>query len=69
MVYERFYEGKTTHFVPISKVDLASNAVWKPGQGDQIRARDLEESKKRKPSMKSALSIVLTPNFLKTMQI
>ena len=66
MIYERFYEGKTTHFVPSSKVDLASKAVWEHGQGDLIRARDREESKKRKPSMTSALIMVLTPSFLKS---
>ena len=65
MAYERFYKGKTTHFTSKSEVDLASDAVWKPGQGDERRAQDLEESKKEKPSMKKAFIRVLTPNFLK----
>ena len=65
MAYERFCKGKTTHFVLKCEVDLASDAVWEPGQGDRIRAQDLEESKHKSPSMKSALSKVLTPNFLK----
>ena len=67
MAYERFYKGKTTHFVPMSEVDLASDAVWEPGQKDKILAQDLEESKKKRPSMKSAFARVLTPNFLKNL--
>jgi hypothetical protein len=65
MAYERFFEGKTKHFIPMSEVDFVSGAVWEPGEGDRIRAEDLEESKKKKPSMKSAILKVLTPNFLK----
>ena len=61
----KFYIGKTTHFIPKLKVDLASDAVWEPGKGDKMPAQDLEESKKKRPSMKSALSRVLIPNFLK----
>jgi len=63
VAYERFFKGKTRHFIPKSEVDLASDAVWEPGQGDRIREQDLEESKKRRPSMKSALSKVLIQNF------
>ena len=65
MVYERFYKGKTTHFVRKSEADLVSNAVWEPGQGDKIRAQDLEESNMKKSSTKTAIFRVLTPNFLK----
>ena len=65
MAYERFFKGKTNHFIPLSDVDFVSDAVWKPGQGDRIRAQDMEESKNKKPSMKSAILKVLTPNFLK----
>jgi len=61
MTYERIFKGKTKHFIPKSEVDLVSDAVWEPGQGDQIRAQDLEESKKK--TAKSALSIVLASNF------
>ena len=43
-LYERFCEGKTTHFVPSSEVDLGSDVVWEPGQGDQIRAQDQKDS-------------------------
>ena len=60
-MYERFCKGKTRHFVPISKVDLASDAVWEPGQGDLIRERDQKESEKKVPSMKLAFSRVLQP--------
>ena len=66
VAYEKFYKGETNHFIPKSEVDLASDAVWKPRQGDQRRAQDLKESKKEKPSMKLALSSrVLTPKFFK----
>jgi hypothetical protein len=64
MAYERL-KGTTKHFIPMSEVDFVSGAVWEPGQGDRIRAQDLEESKNKKPSMKSAIIKVLTPNFLK----
>ena len=57
-IYERFCEGKTTHFVPISEVDLVSDAVWEPGQGDQIRAQDRKDSEKKESSMKLAFSRV-----------
>jgi len=61
MIYERFGEGKTTHFIPSSEVDLASDAVWEPGQGDQIRAQDEKDSEKKESSMKLAFSRVLQP--------
>jgi amino acid permease len=61
MIYERFCEGKTRHFVPSAEVDLASDAVWGPGQGDQIRAQDKKESEKKESSMKVAFSRVLQP--------
>ena len=61
MIYERFCEGKTTHFVPKSEVDFVSDAVWGPGQGDQIRAQDRKDSEKELSSMKLALSRVLQP--------
>ena len=61
MIYERFYEGKKRHFIPSSEVDLVSDAVWEPGQGDQIRAQDQRESEKRVSSMKVAFSRVLQP--------
>ena len=63
MAYERVFEGKTEHFVRQSEVDLASDAVWEPGEGDRIREQDREESKNEKPSTKTALSKVLSPNF------
>ena len=61
MVYERFCEGKTRHFVSISEVDLASDAVWEPGQGDQIRAQDKKESETKESSFLVAFSRVLKP--------
>ena len=44
----------------MSEVDLVSDAVWGPGQGDRIRAQDLEESKNKQ----TALFEVLSSNFL-----
>jgi hypothetical protein len=66
MAYERIFEGKTKHFIPMAEVDFETDAVWKPGQGDRIRAQDLEESKMKRPSMKLAIFKVLTQNFFKT---
>ena len=62
MIYERFYKGKKTHFIiPSSEVDLASDAVWEPGQGDQIRAQDQKDLEKKASSMKLAFSRVFQP--------
>ena len=61
MIYERVFEGKTTHFVPSSEVDLVSDAVWGPGQGDLIRAQDQKDSENKVSSMKVAFSRVLKP--------
>lgn len=61
MVYERFSEGKTTLLIPSSEVDLTSDAVWEPGQGDQIRAQDEKDSEKKESSMKLAFSKVFRP--------
>ena len=60
-MYERFCKDKTTHLVRSTEVDLASDAVWEPGQGDQIRAQDQRESEKKVSSMKVAFSRVLQP--------
>ena len=60
-MYERVFEGKMTHFVPSSEVDLVSDAVWEPGQGDLIRAQDQRDSEKKVSSMKVAFSRVLKP--------
>ena len=62
MTYERVCQGKKTHFVPSSEVDLASDAVWEPGQGDQIRAQDQKDSEEKESSMKVAFSRVLQPS-------
>ena len=62
VLYERFYQGKKTHFIPKSKVNLTSDAVWKPGDGDKIRAQDREDSAKKSSSMRSAFLKVFTPN-------
>ena len=58
MAYERFFEGKTRHFLSKFEVDLVSDVVWGPGEGDVIRAKDKQESINKKPAMKRALSDV-----------
>ena len=60
-MYERSCKEKTTHFVRSTEVDFASDAVWEPGQGDQIRAQDQRESEKKVSSMKVAFLRVLQP--------
>jgi hypothetical protein len=55
MLYERVFEGKKTHFLSKFKVNLVDNAVWGPGEGVMIRAKDHQESKNEKPSTKLAL--------------
>ncbi|KAF8967512.1 amino acid permease-domain-containing protein [Flammula alnicola] len=42
-IYERFFLLKTAHFVPKSEVDFETDAVWGPGEGDAVRARDRKE--------------------------
>ena len=61
LIYERLFQGKTKHFIPKSEVDLVSDAVWEPGQGDRIRAQDQKDSEKKVSSMKLAFSRVLQP--------
>ncbi|KAJ3505855.1 hypothetical protein NLJ89_g7194 [Agrocybe chaxingu] len=39
-LYERFFLGRTQHFVPLAEVDLVTDAVWGPGEGPGIRARE-----------------------------
>jgi len=67
-IYERFYEGKTKHFIPSSEVDLASDAVWEPGQGDLIRAQDKKDSEKEGVFYEISFFegfAALIPNFFK----
>jgi amino acid permease len=42
-VFERFYEGKSKHFVPTSEIDFVTEAVWNPGEGVAVRERDKNE--------------------------
>ncbi|KAH7921088.1 hypothetical protein BV22DRAFT_1020021 [Leucogyrophana mollusca] len=44
-IYERVILKKQQHFVPLLDVDLDTDAVWKPGEGDPIRFRDHQERK------------------------
>ncbi|KIJ13360.1 hypothetical protein PAXINDRAFT_81447 [Paxillus involutus ATCC 200175] len=43
--YEWFALGKRQHFVPLLKVDLDGDAVWKRGDGARIRGQDELEGK------------------------
>ena len=71
MVYERFYLGKKQHFIPKYEVDLATDAVWKPGEEDMVRAQDRTSSKeldeKKQSSKISRLTRGPIPKFLKAM--
>ena len=53
MAYEKF-KGRTI-FVPMSEVNLTKDAVWKPGEKAQIRARDEEEARKEMSPLRRAL--------------
>lgn len=65
VLYERFYLGKKQHFfIPASQVDLVTDAVWKPGEGDLVRAQDQKESDEKK---KKTFLARATPNFLKAL--
>ena len=66
LVYERFYLGKDQHFIPKCEVDLVTDAVWKPGEGDIVRAQDRKESDVRKSVKSTFFGRVLILNFLKT---
>ncbi|KAF9476781.1 hypothetical protein BDN70DRAFT_811712 [Pholiota conissans] len=41
-LYERLYLKRTTHFVPVLEVDLTTDAVWGPGEGAAVLAKDKE---------------------------
>ncbi|KAI6101730.1 amino acid permease-domain-containing protein [Pisolithus croceorrhizus] len=64
VVYERLVLGKRQHIVPLPKVDLDTDAVWKRGEGLQVRQRDileqkaLEESESERPRWKVWLAKV-----------
>ncbi|KAI0638672.1 amino acid permease-domain-containing protein [Trametes polyzona] len=46
-VYERFYLGQRTHLVPLMEVDLDSDAVWRKGEGVEMREKEAEERAQR----------------------
>ncbi|KAF9008046.1 amino acid permease-domain-containing protein [Cyathus striatus] len=48
-IYERVFQGRKSHFVPLKEVDFVSDAVWTPGEGVDVRAREKEtrEEKRR----------------------
>ena len=47
-IYEKFILKKHQHFVPLAEVDLDSDAVWQPGQGDAVREQDKLEDLAKK---------------------
>jgi len=42
-LYERFHLKLQTHFVPLLDIDFDTDAVWKQGEGEVIKARDRAE--------------------------
>ncbi|KDR84458.1 hypothetical protein GALMADRAFT_56386 [Galerina marginata CBS 339.88] len=46
-IYKKFIVGKGHHFVPVSEIDFATDAVWRPGDGDAVRARDRQEREEK----------------------
>ncbi|KAL6307122.1 amino acid permease-domain-containing protein [Sparassis latifolia] len=44
-LYERFWLKKTAHFVPLSEVDLETDAVWGRGEGQRNREYDRNEKR------------------------
>ncbi|KAF7975604.1 hypothetical protein HWV62_9179 [Athelia sp. TMB] len=47
-IYGKFILRKHQHFVPLAEVDLDTDAVWKPGQGDVVREQDKLEDLAKK---------------------
>ncbi|KAI0941062.1 hypothetical protein AcW1_005123 [Taiwanofungus camphoratus] len=47
-IYERFYLKKPRHFVPLHEVDLDTDAVWRPGEGQRFRESEREAKAKAK---------------------
>lgn len=64
IIYERYGLGKNEHLVPLLEADLDTDAVWKRGQGVQIRGRDAleqsaqEEAENKTPRWRSWLTNV-----------
>ena len=46
-VYERLVVRRPYHFVPLAIVDLDTDAVWRPGEGQLIREREREAMRRR----------------------
>lgn len=46
-VYERRVLRRPYHFVPLAIVDLDTDAVWRPGEGQLIREREREAMRRR----------------------
>ncbi|KAF8165965.1 amino acid permease-domain-containing protein [Crassisporium funariophilum] len=59
-LYERYYMKITQHFVPESQINFTTHAVWGPGEGDVIRARDRKEFEDRVSSQPSSAARVRT---------
>lgn len=46
-IYDMFIRKSEHHFVPILRVDLDSDAVWKKGEGKLVREQEHEEKVRR----------------------
>jgi amino acid permease len=44
-LYECFVMKAPHHFVPLMEVDLDTHAVWRPGEGKEVLAREAEEER------------------------
>ncbi len=53
-LYDRFVVRSPLHFVPLMEVDLDTDAVWRPGEGQLIRAREREEIRRKEEMEGSA---------------
>ncbi|KIM38704.1 hypothetical protein M413DRAFT_420048 [Hebeloma cylindrosporum] len=56
-LYEKIALGKTSHFVPMSEIDFVSDAVWNPGEGEDVRRRDQEVYEKKVQELSDGRSV------------
>lgn len=53
-LYDRFVVRSPRHFVPLMQVDLDTDAVWRPGEGQLIREKEREEIRRQEETEGSA---------------
>lgn len=52
-LYEKFVLKKSQHFVPLAEVDLVTDAVWQPGEGDAVRESDRIVDQEKKEALRA----------------